>query len=57
MKVVCLVQARVGSTRLPGKVLKEICGKNILHHEIDRLKKCKEIDEIVIATTDRKSVV
>lgn len=54
MKVVCLVQARVGSTRLPGKVLKEICGKNILHHEIDRLKKCKEIDEIVIATTDKE---
>lgn len=54
MKVVCLVQARVGSTRLPSKVLKEICGKTILHHEIDRLKKCKEIDEIVIATTDKE---
>ena len=54
MKVVCLVQARVGSTRLPGKILKEICGKTILHHEIDRLKKCKEIDEIVIATTDKE---
>ena len=54
MKVVCLVQARVGSTRLPGKILKEICGKTILYHEIDRLKKCKEIDEIVIATTDKE---
>lgn len=54
MKVVCLVQARVGSTRLPGKILREICGKTILHHEIDRLKKCKEIDEIVIATTDKE---
>ena len=54
MKVVCLVLARVGSTRLPGKILKEICGKTILHHEIDRLKKCKEIDEIVIATTDKE---
>ena len=54
MKVVCLVQARVGSTRLPGKIFKEICGKTILHHEIDRLKKCKEIDEIVIATTDKE---
>ena len=54
MKVVCLVQARVGSTRLPGKILKELCGKTILHHEIDRLKKCNEIDEIVIATTDKK---
>ena len=34
--------------------MKEICGKTILHHEIDRLKKCKEIDEIVIATTDKE---
>ena len=41
MKVVCLVQARVGSTRLPGNILKKICGKTILHHEIDRLKKAK----------------
>ena len=42
MKVVCLIQARVGSTRLPGKILKNVCGKTILNHEIDRLKKCKE---------------
>lgn len=52
MKVVCLIQARVGSTRLPGKILKNVCGKTILNHEIDRLKKCKEIDEIVVATTN-----
>lgn len=51
MKVVCIVQARVGSTRLPGKVLKQICGKIVLEHDIDRLKRVKNIDEIVIATT------
>ncbi|MDZ5016961.1 hypothetical protein GNF72_17415, partial [Clostridium perfringens] len=51
MKVVCIVQARVGSTRLPGKVLKKICGKTVLEHDIDRLKRAKNIDEIVIATT------
>lgn len=51
MKIVCIVQARVGSTRLPGKVLKEICGKIVLEHVIDRLKRIKNIDEIVIATT------
>lgn len=51
MKVVCIVQARVGSTRLPGKVLKKICGKTILEHDIDRLRRFKEIDKIVIATT------
>ena len=51
MKVVCIVQARVGSTRLPGKVLKKICGKTVLEHDIDRLKRIKNINEIVIATT------
>ncbi len=51
MKVVCIVQARVGSTRLPGKIFKNICGKTILEHDIDRLKRVKNIDKIVIATT------
>lgn len=51
VKVVCIVQARVGSTRLPGKVLKKICGRTVLEHDINRLKRIKNIDEIVIATT------
>lgn len=51
MNVVCIMQARVGSTRLPKKVLKEICGKTVLEHDIDRLKRVKNISKIVIATT------
>ena len=51
MNVVCIIQARIGSTRLPGKVLKNICGKTVLQHDIDRLRRVKNIDEIVIATT------
>ncbi len=51
MKIVCIVQARVGSTRLPGKVLKTICGKTVLAHDISRLRKVKNIDEIIVATT------
>jgi spore coat polysaccharide biosynthesis protein SpsF len=51
MKVICIMQARVGSTRLPGKVLKKICGKTVLEHDIDRLRRVKNIDEIIIATT------
>lgn len=51
MNVVCIIQARVGSTRLPGKVLKKICGKTVLEHDIDRLKRVKNINKIVIATT------
>ncbi|KEH88686.1 MULTISPECIES: cytidylyltransferase domain-containing protein [Clostridium] len=54
MKVVCIMQARTGSTRLPGKVLKKICGKTVLEHDIDRIKRIENIDEIIIATTDKK---
>lgn len=53
-KVVAIVQARVGSTRLPKKVLKRILGKPMLWHVINRLKKAKLIDEIVVATTQRE---
>ena len=49
--VVAIVQARMGSSRLPGKVLKGILGKPILWHLINRLKRSKTIDKIVIATT------
>lgn len=51
MNIVCIIQARVGSTRLPGKVLKKVCEKTILEHDIDRLKRVANINEIVIATT------
>lgn len=55
MKVVCIIQARTGSTRLPKKVLKRICGKSVLEHDIDRIKRIKSIGEIIIATTDKDS--
>lgn len=51
MKVGAVVQARMGSTRLPGKVMLDICGKPIIYHVIERLKQCKNVDEIIIATT------
>jgi len=51
MKVVCSIEARMKSSRLPGKVLEEICGKPVLLHIIERVKKSKNIDQIVVATT------
>lgn len=54
-KVVAIIQARMGSTRLPGKVMKELCGRTILAHDIERVKQSKFIDEIVIATTKSKN--
>jgi len=54
LKKVAIIQARMGSTRLPGKVLMKIQGKTILEHIVERLKKSKLIDQIVIATSDKK---
>ncbi len=51
-RVVAIIQARVGSTRLPRKVLKEIKGKTILYHVVERVKQCKYIDDILIATSN-----
>ncbi len=49
--VVAIIQARMGSTRLPGKVLKEACGRPLLWHLIYRLKKAATVEDIVLATT------
>ena len=51
MRVVIIVQARMTSTRLPGKVLKTVLGKPLLEYQIERLRRVKLADEIVIATT------
>jgi spore coat polysaccharide biosynthesis protein SpsF len=50
-KVVAIVEARMGSSRLPGKVLADIQGKPALMRLISRLRFCKELDEIVVATS------
>src|SRR5688500_18994964 len=47
-----ITQARMGSTRLPGKVLKQINGEPLLKIHLDRLKQSKMISEIVVATTE-----
>jgi spore coat polysaccharide biosynthesis protein SpsF len=49
--IVAIIQARMGSTRLPGKVLKEVCGRPLLWHLIYRLRRAKIIEDIVLATT------
>lgn len=54
VKTIAIVQARMASTRLPGKVMLDVCGKPVLLHIIDRLKACKFLDNIVIATTINK---
>lgn len=51
MKTVMIVQARIGSKRFPGKIMKPIMGRPILYYAIERLKQVKHIDEIILATT------
>lgn len=47
-----LVQARMGSERFPGKVLKESVGKPLLDHLIERLKQVKNVDSILVVTSN-----
>ena len=53
MKVVCIIQARLGSKRFKEKILSKIKKKTLLEILIERLKKSKKIDQIVIATTKK----
>ena len=50
-KTFAIIQARMGSTRLPGKVLRELCGKPMLHHIVQRIKQVASIDTIMLATS------
>jgi spore coat polysaccharide biosynthesis protein SpsF len=47
----CIVQARMGSSRLPGKVMEKIEGKFLLDYVLEQLKAAENIDKIIIATT------
>jgi spore coat polysaccharide biosynthesis protein SpsF len=51
MKLVAIIQARMGSTRLPGKVMLRLKGKTVLEHVITRVRACTMLDEVVVATT------
>jgi len=51
VRVVIIIQARMKSTRLPGKILKKVLDRTLLDYQIERLKKVKKADDIVIATS------
>lgn len=51
MRIIAIIQARMESTRLPGKVLIDLCGKSVLEHIVTRARKSKYINEVVVATS------
>jgi spore coat polysaccharide biosynthesis protein SpsF len=53
MNIVAIIQARMGSTRLPGKVLLDLAGEPMLVRVVARTRRAKLIDEVVVATTSQ----
>ena len=58
MKIVAIIQARMGSTRLPGKVLKKLAGRSVIEILLARLSGSELINEICVATSsfDKQSI-
>jgi spore coat polysaccharide biosynthesis protein SpsF len=49
--VLAVIQARMGSTRLPGKIMLDLMGKPVLRHVVDRISLCAGVGRVVVATT------
>ena len=56
MNCIVIIPARLGSSRLPGKVILDICGKPMIQHVYERAKEAKNIKEVYIATDSSKVV-
>jgi spore coat polysaccharide biosynthesis protein SpsF len=54
MRTVVVIQARMGSTRLPGKVMLPLDGEHVLTHDVRRTEAAETVDEVVVATSDKK---
>ncbi|NBY12756.1 MAG: hypothetical protein EBQ75_07715 [Actinobacteria bacterium] len=52
-RVDATIQARTGSSRLPGKVLRDLDGKPLLQYQIERIQQSQGIERVILATTDR----
>ena len=53
-KVVTIIQARMGSTRLPGKSMMDLAGAPLVGRILERVRRVKKIDQIVLATSDKE---
>jgi len=55
VKTVAIIQARVGSTRLPGKVLLDLAGRTVLERVVERVRRFTLVDEVVVATSELRA--
>src|SRR5262245_49768580 len=55
MKVVAIIQARMGSTRLPGKVMMNLCGKPMIQHVIQRAQAIRNVNQVVLNAPEEDS--
>jgi spore coat polysaccharide biosynthesis protein SpsF len=55
VSIVAVIQARMTSTRLPGKVLMQVMGRPMLAYQVERVARAKRVDRIVLATTTNTS--
>lgn len=53
--ILAILQARMSSTRLPGKVLRPLAGAPMIQRQVERLRRCRRIDRLVVATSDDRS--
>lgn len=52
MRTIAIVQARMGSTRLPGKTMRPLAGEPMLARVVNRTRRARRVDQVVVATTD-----
>jgi len=53
-EIILIVQARMGSTRLPGKMLLDLCGKPLVQRVLERVRNSKLVDKFILAVPDTK---
>ena len=56
MRTIGIIPARYGSTRLPGKPLKDISGKPMIQHVYERARRARLLDDVIVATDDQRIV-